>query len=271
MQRFETKADARQAVWDRLQRDGAARFPFPPHGRIPNFAGAREAARRLFELEPWKRAKRIKVNPDAPQRYVREEALRRGIVVFVPTPRLRAGFKRLDPAKIPIDKIAEAAALSTSRAWAEDLPLEDLPRLDAIVCGSVAVTPIGRRCGKGEGYSDLEYAILRELGHPPVPVATTVHDLQLVDEFPWDETDLPLSVIVTPTQTITVADPPPPPAGIAWDRLTEKDLEDMPVLEDLRRLKGIGPIPRSARRAPDGLRAGRSGHGRTNVGRKKRG
>ncbi len=133
------------------------------------------------------------------------------------------------------------------------------------------VTPIGRRCGKGEGHSDLEYAILRELGHPPVPVATTVHDLQLVDEFPWDETDLPLSVIVTPTQTITVTDPPPPPAGIAWDRLTEKDLEDMPVLEDLRRLKSIGPIPRSAQRAPDGLRAGRSGHGRTNVGRKKRG
>ncbi len=149
MQRFETKADARQAVWDRLQRDGAARFPFPPHGRIPNFAGAREAARRLFELEPWKKAKRIKVNPDAPQRYVREEALRRGIVVFVPTPRLRAGFKRLDPAKIPIDKIA-AAALSTSRAWAEDVPLEDLPRLDAIVCGSVASRPSGVAAGKAK-------------------------------------------------------------------------------------------------------------------------
>jgi len=48
----------------------------------------------------------------------------------------------------------------------------DMPGLDAIVCGSVAVTRDGRRCGKGEGYSDLEFAILRELGHPPVPVAT---------------------------------------------------------------------------------------------------
>jgi hypothetical protein len=38
--------------------------------------------------------------------------------------------------------------------------------LDAIICGSVAVTRDGRRCGKGEGYSDLEFAILRELGHP---------------------------------------------------------------------------------------------------------
>jgi hypothetical protein len=43
---------------------------------------------------------------------------------------------------------------------------------------------MGRRCGKGEGYSDLEFAILRELGHPPVPVATTVHDLQVVDSCP---------------------------------------------------------------------------------------
>jgi len=39
-----------------------------------------------------------------------------------------------------------------------------MPCLDAIVCGSVAVTRDGRRCGKGEGYSDLEFAILRELG-----------------------------------------------------------------------------------------------------------
>src|SRR6266446_9648312 len=42
--------------------------------------------------------------------------------------------------------------------------LANMPCLDAIVCGSVAVTRDGRRCGKGEGYSDLEFAILRELG-----------------------------------------------------------------------------------------------------------
>ena len=37
-----------------------------------------------------------------------------------------------------------------------------MPRLDTIVCGSVTVTRDGRRCGKGEGYSDLE--IMRDLG-----------------------------------------------------------------------------------------------------------
>ena len=70
--------------------------------------------------------------------------------------------------------------------WSEEVALADMPALDAIVCGSVAVTRDGRRCGKGEGYSDLEFAILRELGHPPVPVATTVHDLQIVDSVPRD-------------------------------------------------------------------------------------
>ena len=83
----------------------------------------------------------------------------------------------------------------------------DMPWLDAIVCGSVAVTRDGRRCGKGEGYSDLEFAILRELGHPPVPVATTVHDLQVVTSVPRDPTDQPLSVIATPTHAIRIKRP----------------------------------------------------------------
>ena len=68
--RFSSKDGARQFVWDRLQAERLARFPFPPHGRIPNFEGAKEAATRLFELTPWNRAKRIKVNPDAPQRQI---------------------------------------------------------------------------------------------------------------------------------------------------------------------------------------------------------
>jgi 5-formyltetrahydrofolate cyclo-ligase len=232
--RFNDKAAARQHVWDKLATEKVARFPFPPHGRIPNFAGAEAAAARLFEIEPWKSAKVIKVNPDAPQRPVREEALKRGITVFVPTPRLRGGFKKLDPRKIPDDKIREAAVLSRADRWSTEVPLNKLPRLDAIVCGSVAVTRTGKRCGKGEGYSDLEFAILRELGHAPVPVATTVHDLQIVDDVPRDPTDQPLTAIVTPTQTIRVKTPGPAPKGVDWQRLTPEELGMMPILAQLK-------------------------------------
>lgn len=236
-QEFDDKDAAREAVWDRLQAAKVARFPFPPHGRIPNFVGAREAARRLFELEPWRSARRLKVNPDSPQRYVREEALRRGITLFVPTPRLHGGFKKFDPERIPADKIAEAANISTGERWAEEVPLADMPAVDAIVAGSVAVTRGGRRCGKGAGYSDLEFAILRELGHPPVPVATTVHPLQIVDRIPAEPNDLPLSAIVTPQEAIEVAHPPAAPKRIAWRRLSEADLAQMPILKDLRALR----------------------------------
>jgi 5-formyltetrahydrofolate cyclo-ligase len=233
--KFADKAAARQAVWDRLAADGLARFPFPPHGRIPNFAGAAEAAKRLFDWPVLYGAKRIKVNPDSPQRYVRNEALRRGITVYVPTPRLKGGFKKLDPAKIPHEEIATAAALSKGDKWAEPVALADMPQLDAIVTGCVAVTRDGKRTGKGEGYSDIEYAILRELGHRPVPVATTVHPVQIVADFPIESNDLPLSCIATPDELIAVVKPPPAPERIEWDRLTDDDIAEMPILADLRR------------------------------------
>ena len=169
---------------------------------------------------------------------MREAALRRGITVFVPTPRLRAEFKKLDPARIPRDRIRTAASLSKAAAFAEDVPLEALPAMDAIVCGSVAVTLDGRRCGKGEGYSDLEYAILRELGHPAAPVATTIHPVQILSRLPRDPTDLRLSLIVTPHEVIRVVSPPPAPTGIDWARLSEEDLDAMPVLRDLARTVG---------------------------------
>ncbi len=235
--RFDNKDDARRAVWDALVAARVARFPFPPHGRIPNFQGAEEAAKRLFELAPWRDAARIKVNPDAPQRHVRREALRRGITVLVPTPRLRGGFKMLDPEKIPRARISEAASLFKMDAWAEEVPLESLPGVDAIVAGSVAVTLEGRRCGKGGGYSDIEFAILRELGYPPAPVATTVHPLQIVGELPMGTNDLPLSAIVTPDETIAIEHPLPAPEGIEWERVSEAELEAMPVLRNLKQIK----------------------------------
>ena len=235
-QEFADKGAARRAVWDHLDSARLARFPFPPHGRIPNFVGAAEAAKRLFDLPLWRDAKRIKVNPDSPQRPVRIEALRRGIEVYMPTPRLRAGFKLLDPTRIRYEELSAAASISGAEKWGQAIEIADMPQLDAIVTGSVAVTTDGRRAGKGAGYSDIEYAILRELGHAEVPVATTVHESQIVGAFPTETNDLPISAIVTHTRTIEVANPPPAPARIEWDRLSEEDLEAMPVLRDLKAL-----------------------------------
>jgi 5-formyltetrahydrofolate cyclo-ligase len=231
---FSSKEQARQWVWDVLDRQGLARFPFPPHGRIPNFEGAEAAAQRLFLEPPWRDARAIKVNPDSPQLHVRQEALSRGIRVYVPTPKLKGGFQLLDPDRIPPSSYRQASTLSSMADWSETVTLSDMPQLDAIVTGCAAVTPGGKRAGKGAGYSDLEYAILLELGHRPVPVATTVHDVQVVDDFPVESNDLPLSLICTPTRILRVAKPPPGPQGVEWSRLSEDDREAMPLLAELR-------------------------------------
>jgi len=230
---FADKAATRQWVLEQLSEQRVARFPFPIRGRIPNFVGAEAAARRLVTLAPLAGASIVKANPDAPQRPVREQLLRSGIVVYVPTPRLAGGFKRLDPVRIPTERLREAAGLSGMDRWAEPVSLDALPAVDAVVTGSVAVTRSGRRCGKGHGYGDLEYAILRDLGHPPVPVLTSVHPLQVVADLPADAHDLPVHWIATPDETIEVSDPPPAPDGIDWDALPPDALEEMPVLQAL--------------------------------------
>lgn len=46
-------------------------FPRPVYNRIPNFKGAAEAAAKLAELDAFKNANTVKVNPDKPQEPVR--------------------------------------------------------------------------------------------------------------------------------------------------------------------------------------------------------
>ncbi len=232
---FPDKQSAREHVWERLDQEKLAAYPFPPKGRIPNFKSAKAAAANLFTLEPWASAKRIKVNPDSPQRFVRAEALRRGVEVYVATPKLAGGFMLLDPARIPIDAIYKASARANWPQYAVPIPLDDLPHMDAIVAGSVAVTADGRRAGKGAGYSDLEFAILRELGHPPCPVATTVHDVQVIDSVPTEAIDQRLAAIATPTKAwLTGADPTDAPTGIDWSRIDDAALKAMPPLQDIQ-------------------------------------
>lgn len=236
MSEFDDKQAARDAVWERLREEGQARFPFPVVGRIPNFAGAKQAAERLLDHPIFDGVARIKCNPDSPQKPLRRMALERGITVYVPTPRLKGGFMRFDPNKIPEDKFGEASALSKWDRWKEEVGLEEMPQLDLIVTGCVAVTDDGRRAGKGEGYSDLEFGILEELGHERVPVVTTVHEIQVVGGFPIDAHDIGLSAIATPERILEIDQPPQPAGGIDWELLDDDDLEEMPVLERLKQM-----------------------------------
>ena len=234
---FADKAEAREAVWRALSDLKVARFPFPVEGRIPNFAGADAAAARLLSHPAFSSARYVKVNPDSPQRYVRKGLLERGVVVITPTPRLRGGFFLLDPDKIAPEHHGDAASLKMGGKFGEPVALDRLPRIDLVVMGSVAVTRDGKRLGKGHGYADLEYALLRELGQAAVPVATTVHELQILESFPTLAHDVWLSIIATPEELIEVPAPPPDAGGIDWDALPASALDEMPVLAELRELR----------------------------------
>lgn len=230
----EAKAEARQCVWTLLDERKLARFPRPVRGRIPNFAGSEEAARRLAKLPEFEAARVVKVNPDAPQRMVRYAALKAGKTLLTPTPRLREGFLCLSPAEIPAGKLREAASISGAAKYGRAIALADIPAIDLLVVGSVAVSEAGSRAGKGEGYGELEYAMLRMFGKvaEATPIVTSVHEAQLVDSLPFEVFDVPLDIIVTPERVIRTSTGQPKPDRIYWDLLLEHKLAEIPLLRE---------------------------------------
>lgn len=235
------KQAIREQVWDRLEADGIARFPFPPHDRIPNFQDATAAAEGLTDLGVWQAADTVKANPDSPQLPVRRAALRAGKTVYMAVPRLRDRecFYELDPAVV--DDIEAAPAVSNVADHAKQVGPEAVADPDLVVSGSVGVTEDGARIGKGEGYSDLEYAVLRELGlvDGSTPVVTTVHERQVLDgpesavecvSVPVSAHDVPMDYVVTPARTIETGTPHERPTGIDWDLLADDRIAEIPVL-----------------------------------------
>jgi len=188
-----------------MEEKGVASFPKPIFHRIPNFVGAEKAAQNLKELPEYKAAKIVFCNPDSPQRPVRDMVLRDGKVLVMATPRLRRGFLLLDPSKISQNRIFEASTIRGAFKHGRLVKPSEV-KVDLFVAGSVAVSLDGGRLGKGTGYSDQEYAILKESGSlaSGIIVVTTVHDMQIVEKIAGEEWDIPVNVIVTPTRVIRV-------------------------------------------------------------------
>jgi 5-formyltetrahydrofolate cyclo-ligase len=227
----EDKQAIRLAVWHMLDAEGISTFPRPVRGRIPNVKGADAAAERLAQTPEWQAARVIKVNPDAPQRPVRFRALKEGKTVLMPSPRLREGFLLLQT-----DRAWEASSIKGAFELGRMIGLDELPAIDLLVFGSVAVSADGDRVGKGEGYAELEFAVLRQTGRvsEDVPIATTVHDAQVVEAIPREAFDVTLDLVCTPTRTLRVQDRGPRPPGVLWRHLSEERLREMPILEQLR-------------------------------------
>jgi 5-formyltetrahydrofolate cyclo-ligase len=230
-----SKDQVRKAVWQALDREGVSRFP-GAEGRIPNFAGAKLAAERLAGHRVWKRAQVIKANPDSPQTHARRIALEQGKTLIMVVPRLRDShpFRLLEPRSLTKEQIREAATIKGALKHGRVVADDELPEIDFVLCGSVAVNLTGARVGKGGGYSDLEYGLLIEAGKidDHTVVATTVHPIQILREHLMVTAhDLPVDMIATPRTTIEVERAYDRPAGILWDHLQPPQIREIPILE----------------------------------------
>lgn len=218
-----------------MDREGVARFP-GAEGRIPNFAGAKLAAEKLTAHRLWKRAQVIKVNPDSPQTHVRRAALEEGKTLIMAVPRLRDThpFRLLDPRTLSAKQVREAATIKGALRHGRVVAEEELPEIDFVLTGSVAVNLSGARIGKGGGFSDLEYGLLIEAGKidEHTTVATTLHPIQILREhLPVIDHDLPIDLIATPRAVIEVERQYARPRGILWDHLQPPQIREIPILE----------------------------------------
>ncbi|XP_030849360.1 methenyltetrahydrofolate synthase domain-containing protein [Strongylocentrotus purpuratus] len=242
MDLYSSKESIRKMVWDYLEEHDLAEFPRPVHHRIPNFKGAAEACNRLGSMEIFQKAKTIKVNPDKPQQQARFLALEAHKTLLVPTPRLRTGlFNRITPPPGANKKMLRTCSSSQGvRQYSSPVGLDAEVKVDLVLIGSVAVSPKGYRIGKGEGYADMEFAMMSSMGavDQDTVVITTVHDCQIKDDLPeylFGEHDLGVDFIVTPTRTIRCENKRARPKGIAWELLTREKFFKIPVLTMLRR------------------------------------
>ena len=192
----------RETIWTKLESEHVARFPLPCFGRIPNFAGSEKAAEQVRLLPEWRKARVVFVSPDYAQQKVRENALLDGKVLVMASPKLRHGYVVIYPDAVKGFE-SFSSTIRGAFKYGKAVPVQEMPRPDLIVEGSVAVDMQGHRLGKGGGYGDVEISTLKAM-FGNVPVVTTAHDMQVVDSVPFDRKDEKVSVIVTPTRTIRI-------------------------------------------------------------------
>uniref|UniRef100_A0A3B5M1E5 Methenyltetrahydrofolate synthase domain-containing protein n=1 Tax=Xiphophorus couchianus TaxID=32473 RepID=A0A3B5M1E5_9TELE len=238
-----SKWDIRQRVWDYIEEKNLANFPRPVHNRIPNFKGAFGACSKVAELQTFAQTAEVKVDPDKPLEGARFAVLQAQKTLLVPTPRLRSGlFNKITPPQgANKEQLRVCASSQGVKDFSVPVGLDAKVKVDLVVVGSVAVSEKGCRIGKGEGYADLEWAMMASMGavNDSTVVVTVVHDCQVVDipEELMGSHDLTVDYILTPTRVIKTECKLPKPQGIIWTKLDAEKLEKIPILKKLRALE----------------------------------
>ncbi|MEM1579211.1 MAG: 5-formyltetrahydrofolate cyclo-ligase [Archaeoglobaceae archaeon] len=193
---FRSKEEVREYVWKKME--PFCNFP-NPYGRIPNFRGAEKACEKLRELEEYRKAECVFSAPDSVLLRLREIVLEDEKILLAALPKI-TGFvvlrRRVKPT-ISTLKVAEKANF------------EKLKRKVGIFAqGCVAVDLKGNRIGKGSGFGDKEYEILKKEGvlSDDAVFVVVAHDLQVFSDLSHlaEVHDAKANVILTPTRIIRV-------------------------------------------------------------------
>lgn len=190
----------REQLWTALMRARACAYPLPPHGRHPNFIGARQAAAHLLAHPQVAGLGTLIVGPERALYPLRKQALEAGLTLYVPHQKkeARAGqvwyWRLRDPAGARLSampRVGEPALSLPGR-----LTLEGA---QAAVLACVAVGRDGGRLGKGFGWG------ARGLGLG-LPEFTLAHPLMLSAALPCPA-DSRVVLIGTPDGVLEVPDP----------------------------------------------------------------
>lgn len=234
-------ARLRRVVWRRLA-DVAlpdSRFGFDFASFVPDFEGSDRCTEAVARLPEYESARIVVVTPDNNLESLRRRALADGKRMLVCTYALARGFVLLDGRVLAAGDRPLAATLDGMERFGSALSYRELcavGEVDLVVTGAAAVTREGVHFGKGHGYFDIEWGLLREMGLAVAgtPVVASVHGCQVVDEpVPHAVFDATVDAIVTPEEIIR-CHPLAKPAGLFWDRLPRDFADSRPYFADLR-------------------------------------
>jgi len=247
-----SKDVVRESVWRELRRYAKpdSRFHYDLSEFIPDFEGSGRCADAIRGMDVYRRAKLLFITPDNCLEVLRMYAILDSKPFIMPTYGIRRGFVYITRELVPPGKEDFAATLDGAERFGRYVSLDEIAgmgRIDLMITGASAVSVSGVRYGKGHGYFDLEWAMMREIGvvDEDTPVIAVVHDVQVVEEeLEADKYDTVVDYIVTPTRVIKVGGGRPKPAGINWERLPRQLLDEIPPLMELyRRRFGGAPAP----------------------------
>ena len=239
--------NTRQRIWERLK-DVArpdARFHLKFSEFIPDFEGVEAATERLLALEGFARANPVFVTPDNSMIELRRRLIMSGTPFIMPTYGMQRGFLLLQPGSVPPGLEKAAAWLDGMEHFGRPVSLEDLThigRFDVVATGASAVSIDGVRFGKGHAFFDLEWGMFTDLGLADEQslIVAAVHDVQIVEErLNVSESDIALDFIATPSRLIEITRNRRRPRGVLWNEVSAEEIQSIPPLRELARMRGI--------------------------------